>query len=77
MAKENCNTRHQSMKGHYIGIILHIFSAVKLTADSTIELRKILHKNHRYLLQIGIYRKQDLNRGLLYVSVACNYMTRR
>ena len=41
MAKENFNTRRKSMKGHYIRIILHIFSAVKLTADSTFELRKI------------------------------------
>ena len=29
------------MNGHYIDIILDIFSAVKLTADFTIELRKI------------------------------------
>ena len=41
MAKENHNTRHKSMNGHYIDIILDIFSAVKLTADFTIELRKI------------------------------------
>ena len=41
MAKENFNTRRKSMKGHYIRIILHILSAVKLTADSTFELRKI------------------------------------
>ena len=41
MTKENHNTRLKSMNGHYIDIILDIFSAVKLTADFTIELRKI------------------------------------
>ena len=41
MTKENHNTRLKSMNGHYIDIILDIFSAVKLTADITIELRKI------------------------------------
>ena len=41
MTKGNHNTRLKSMNGHYIDIILDIFSAVKLTADFTIELRKI------------------------------------
>ena len=41
MTKENHNTRLKSMNGHYIDIILDIFPAVKLTADITIELRKI------------------------------------
>ena len=41
MTKENHNSRLKSMNGHYIDIILDIFSAVKLTADFTIELRKI------------------------------------
>ena len=41
MTKGNQNTRLKSMNGHYIDIILDIFSAVKLTVDFTIELRKI------------------------------------
>ena len=42
MTKGNHNTRLKSMNGHYIDIILDIFSAVKLlTADFAIELPKI------------------------------------
>ena len=41
MTKGNHNTRLKSMNGHYTDIILDNFSAVKLTADFTIEIHKI------------------------------------